>query len=573
MSGGVWSTFAVVAGSLLLLAAPLGSYIARVYGEGTAPGDRVFEPVERRIYRLVGVDPAREQRWTTYASSVIVLGLVSWTALYALTRLQGVLPFNPTEVDGMPPDLAFNTSMSFSSNTNWQNYRGEASLSHLTQAVGLTVQNFLSAAAGMAVLAAITRGLARRRAETLGNFWVDLTRTTLRILLPLSALVAIVLVSQGVVQNLSGFTVARTLEGASQLIPGGPAASQVAIKQLGSNGGGFFGANSSVPFENPTLLSNYVETVAILLIPFALTHTFGRMVGSRRHGWMLFSVAFTLWAASALGVMALETAGTSALDTAGVDQVASDTNAGGNLEGKELRFGSAASAMWAASTTATSNGSVNSLHTSFTPLAGGVLTLSILIGELTPGGVGVGLMGLLVMAIVSVFLAGLMVGRTPEFLGKRIEPAEMKVVTLYLLAVPFVVLVLTAVAVLLPSAVGASTNAPGPHGLTEILYGFASPANNNGSAFTGLAADTPFYNVTQGLAFVVGRWLLIVPALAVAGSLARKQVVPTGPGTFPIDGPLFAVLLVGVVLIVAGLTYFPVLALGPIVEHLRLGGL
>jgi K+-transporting ATPase ATPase A chain len=435
---------------------------------------------------------------------------------------------------------------------------------------GLTVQNFASAAAGMSVLAAFIRGLARTRRDTIGNFWVDLVRTTTRILLPLSAAVALVVVSQGVIQNLDGFTPVTTLEGGRQTLPGGPVASQVAIKQLGTNGGGFFGANSAVPYENPTPFANLVEVWAIGVIPFALTATFGRMVGSRRQGWVLFAVTFVLWAGSAVAAMGFETQGNPRLTALGVDQAASAQQAGGNMEGKEVRFGPAASALWAATTTGTANGSVNAMHDSFAPLGGGVATLNMLLGEVSPGGVGVGLMGLLVLAILAVFLAGLMVGRTPEYLGKKIEPGEMKVVTLYILAVPLAVLVLTAIAVLLPSAIAQAANAPGPHGLTEILYGFASPANNNGSAFAGLASNTPWFNTTQGIAFVFGRWLLIVPALAVAGSLARKQPVPASAGTFPTDGVTFAVLLVAVTLILVGLTYFPVLSLGPIVEHLSL---
>jgi potassium-transporting ATPase potassium-binding subunit len=554
----------------LVLSPWLGGYIARVLDAGSAPGDRLLLPVEHAIYRFVGVDPRREQRWTTYARSLIAFGLVSWLALYALQRLQAVLPLNPTGAGAVAPDLAFNTSLSFVSNTNWQNYQGESSLSQLTQMVGLTVQNFTSAAAGIAVLAAIMRGFARRQTDTVGNFWVDLTRTTTRILLPASAALAVILVAQGVLQNLAGFTTATTLEGATQLIPGGPAASQIAIKQLGTNGGGFFGANASVPFENPTAVTNLLQTIAIGLIPFALPFTFGRMVHNRRHGWLLFAVMFALWAAAATGAMLLETNGNPELTALGADQVASETNVGGNLEGKEVRFGAAASGLWAASTTGTSSGSVNAMHTSFTPLGGGLAVVNILLGGVAPGGVGVGLMGLLVMSVVAVFIAGLMVGRTPEILGKKIGPAEMKLVTLYVLAVPAVVLLFTAVAVVTPGAVAASVNTPGPHGLTEILYGFASPANNNGSAFTGLSADTAFFNVLQGMAFVTGRWLLMVPALAVAGSLGRQRPAPRGAGTFPTDGPLFGVLLTVVVLIVTGLTYFPVLALGPLVEHLSL---
>jgi len=565
-----WLQFALVAGLFVVLTPLLGGYMARVYADERAPGERVFAPVERAIYRLCGIDPTREQRWTTYGLSFIAFSLFSWVVLYGLQRLQGLLPLNPTGMPAVPPDLSFNTAMSFVSNTNWQNYAGEATLSHLTQMAGLTVQNFASAAAGMSVLAAFIRGLARTRRDTIGNFWVDLVRTTTRILLPLSAAVALVVVSQGVIQNLDGFTPVTTLEGGRQTLPGGPVASQVAIKQLGTNGGGFFGANSAVPYENPTPFANLVEVWAIGVIPFALTATFGRMVGSRRQGWVLFAVTFVLWAGSAVAAMGFETQGNPRLTALGVDQAASAQQAGGNMEGKEVRFGPAASALWAATTTGTANGSVNAMHDSFAPLGGGVATLNMLLGEVSPGGVGVGLMGLLVLAILAVFLAGLMVGRTPEYLGKKIEPGEMKVVTLYILAVPLAVLVLTAIAVLLPSAIAQAANAPGPHGLTEILYGFASPANNNGSAFAGLASNTPWFNTTQGIAFVFGRWLLIVPALAVAGSLARKQPVPASAGTFPTDGVTFAVLLVAVTLILVGLTYFPVLSLGPIVEHLSL---
>lgn len=579
MSLANWLQFGVLAVLFIVLTPPLGTYMARVYGDdgrgdgrqgpAPAPGDRLLLPVERLVYRLTGVDERQEQRWPAYAMSLIALGLVSFLLLYALQRLQAVLPFNPTGAGAVAPDLAGNTSMSFTSNTNWQNYSGESSLSHLTQMVGLTVQNFVSAAAGMATLAAMIRGIARRRFDTIGNFWVDLVRTTTRILLPLSIVVAIVLVSQGVIQNFAGFTEVQTLQGASQLVPGGPAASQVAIKQLGTNGGGFFGANSSVPFENPTPLSNMVSTWAIAAIPFALTATFGAMVGNRRQGWILFGVMFGLWAASAVGVMHAEVQGNPAFEAVAIDQAPAEGNVGGNMEGKEVRFGTGASGLWAATTTGTSNGSVNSMHGSYTAFGGGITIVNMLLGEVSPGGVGVGLMGLLMLAILAVFLAGLMVGRTPEFLGKKIGPGEMKVVTLYVLTVPAVVLVLTAVAVLLPSAVEAATNAPGPRGLAEILYGFASPGNNNGSAFVGLSSNTPWFNTTQTIAFVFGRWLLMVPALAVAGALARMQPVPTTSGTFPTDTMTFAVLLLGVVVVLVGLTYFPALSLGPIVEHLQ----
>jgi K+-transporting ATPase ATPase A chain len=565
-----WVLFLLVAGLFVALTPVLGGYMAKVYGNERAPGDRILLPVERLIYRLCGVDATREQRWTVYASSFVAFSLFSWLVLYALQRLQAMLPLNPTGVRAVPADLAFNTAMSFTSNTNWQNYSGEATMSHLTQMAGLTVQNFGSAAAGMAVLAAVIRGLARSRTGTVGNFWVDLVRTTTRILLPLSFGIALVLVSQGVIQNLDGFTQATTLEGGTQTLPGGPVASQVAIKQLGTNGGGFFGANSAVPYENSTPLANVIELWAIAAVPFALCATFGRMVGNRRQGWVLFVVMFVLWAGSAVGTMALEAQGNPRLAALGADQEATAQQAGGNMEGKEVRFGSSASGLWAATTTATSNGSVNAMHDSYTPLGGGLATLNMLLGEVSPGGVGVGLMGLLILAILAVFIAGLMVGRTPEYLGKKIEPGEMKVVTLYILAVPFVVLALTAISVLLPPAIAQASNAPGPHGLTEMLYGFASPANNNGSAFVGLASNTPWFNTTQGIAYVFGRWLLIIPALAVAGSLARKQPIPSSAGTFPTDGVTFGVLLLGVTLILVGLTYFPVLSLGPIVEHLSL---
>jgi potassium-transporting ATPase potassium-binding subunit len=428
----------------------------------------------------------------------------------------------------------------------------------------------VSAAAGMAVLAALARGVARRRADTIGNFWVDLVRTTIRILLPICVVAALLLVSQGVLQNLQGPTEIATVEGASQLVPGGPVASQVAIKQLGTNGGGFFGANSSVPFENATPLGNLLELWLIAAIPFALAFTFGRMVGDRRHGWVLFAVMFVLWVGSAAATMHLETAGNPRLAELGVDQAVTAASPGGNLEGKEVRFGPAASGLWGATTTGTSNGSVNSMHDSYTPLAGGVLLGSMLLGEVTPGGVGVGLAGLVVLAVLSVFVAGLMVGRTPEYLGKKIGPGEMKVVTFYVLAVPAAVLVLTALSVLRGDAVAVASNAPGPHGLSEILYGIASPANNNGSAFVGLASDTTWFNTVQGVAFVVGRWLLMIPVLALAGSLARKQPAPPSLATFPTDGGTFGVLLLAVTLILVGLVYFPLLSLGPLAEHLAL---
>jgi K+-transporting ATPase ATPase A chain len=516
------------------------------------------------------VNPESEQRWTVYAFSVLAFSAVSFLFLYLLQRLQGVLPFNPTDMPAVPDNVAFNTAISFMTNTNWQSYAGEATMSHLTQMIGLSVQNFVSAAAGMAVMAALIRGLARRRATTLGNFWVDLTRTTTRILLPLSFVVAIILVSQGVVQNLSGFTSVKTLEGIAQAIPGGPAASQIAIKQLGTNGGGFFDMNSSHPLENATAISNFVEAWSIVIIPLALALTFGRMVGDRRQGRAVFAIMGLILVAMTLGAMYAEGNGNPRLDAMGVDQsISADAAGGGYLEGKETRFGTGASGMWAAFTTGTSNGSVNSMHDSMTPLGGGIALTHMMLGEVSPGGVGVGLNGLLIMVILSVFIAGLMVGRTPEYLGKKIQAPEMKLVVLYLLAMPAAVLTFTGISVVLDTALGGRAN-PGAHGLSEILYAFTSAANNNGSAFAGITANTDWYTTTQGLAMLIGRFLLIIPVLAIAGSMARKQVVPTSAGTLPTHTPLFGALVVGVVVVVAGLTFLPVLALGPILEQLSL---
>lgn len=570
MSGAAWFQFAALIAALLATAPFLGRYMAKVYGDGEkAPGDRFFQPVERAVYRLCRVDPDSEQRWTSYALSLLAFSAVSFLAVYGLQRLQSVLPLNPVGLPAVEPRVAFNVAVSFATNTNWQAYGGESTMSHLTQMLGLTVQNFVSAAAGMAVMAAFLRGLARRRAATLGNFWVDLTCGTLRILLPLSTLVALVLAGCGVIQNLKGHTVVTTLEGAAQTIPGGPAASQVAIKQLGTNGGGFFDMNSAHPFENATALSNFVENWAILVIPFALAFTFGAMVRDRRQGRAVFGIMLTVWAVMSIGTMALEAGGSPRLDALGVDQSAAADHSGGYLEGKEVRFGPAASGLWAASTTGTSNGSVNAMHDSFTPAGGGLAMVHMMFGEVSPGGVGVGLNGLLVMAVLAVFIAGLMVGRTPEYLGKKIQAAEMKLVMLYVLAMPTVLLGFAAASVLLPSAL-ASLDDTGPHGLSEILYGYASTANNNGSAFAGLDSSTGWYTTTMGLAMLVGRFFLIIPVLAIAGSMAAKRPAPATAGTLPTHTPLFAGLVVGVMVIVAGLTFLPALALGPIVEQLSL---
>ena len=565
-----WVQFAVLIALLAITAPPLGIYIARVYGEtGTAPGDRFFKPVERTLYRLCRVDPASEQRWTTYAFAVIAFSAVSFLLLYGLLRLQAVLPFNPTDMPAVTDHVAFNAAVSFMTNTNWQSYGGETTLSHLTQMTGLTVQNFVSAAVGMCVMAALIRGLARRWAQTLGNFWVDLTRTVLRILLPLSFVVALLLISQGVIQNLSGFTAAQTLEGATQYIPGGPAASQVAIKQLGTNGGGFFNVNSAHPLENYTPLGNLIENWAILVVPFALAFTFGRMVGDRRQGFAVAAIMAIICFGMSVAAMSFEGNGNPRLDALGVSQTATADQSGGNLEGKEVRFGTAASGLWAASTTGTSNGSVNSMHDSYTPLGGMIPMSHMMLGEVSPGGVGVGLNGLLIMAILSVFIAGLMVGRTPEYLGKKIQATEMKLVTLYILAMPATLLAFAAASVLIPSALD-SLNNTGPHGLSEILYAFASGSNNNGSAFAGLTASTWWYDVTIGLAMLIGRFFLIIPVLAIAGSMARKGTTPVTTASFPTHKPLFVGLVIGIVLIVGGLTFFPALVLGPVVEQLSI---
>lgn len=570
MSAASWLQLVVLVALLLVTAPPLGSYIAKVYGDDEkAPGDRVFLPIERLIYRICRVSPHSEQRWTVYAFSLLGFSAVSFLFVYGTQRVQDKLPFNPTDMPAVIDHLAFNTAVSFTTNTNWQSYSGEATMSHLTQMTALSVQNFVSAAAGMAVMAALIRGLARRSAKTIGNFWVDLTRTTVRILLPLSFLVALVFVSQGVIQNLHGFTPVRTLEGLNQLIPGGPVASQIAIKQLGTNGGGFFNVNSAHPFENSTTINNLVENWAILIIPFALAFTFGLMVRDKRQGRAVFVIMGVVWLAMSVAAMTFESDGNPRLNDLGVTQSQTSDQAGGNMEGKEVRFGPGASGLWAASTTGTSNGSVNSMHDSFTPLGGMIPLSHMMLGELSPGGVGVGLNGLLIMVILAVFIAGLMVGRTPEYLGKKIQATEMKLVVLYVLAMPTVLLGFAAASVLKDSAVASQAN-PGAHGLSEILYAFASTANNNGSAFAGLTASTGWYDTTLGIAMLVGRFFLIIPVLALAGSMARKQPLPPSSGTFPTHTPLFGGLVVGVVAIVAGLTFFPALALGPIVEQLSL---
>jgi K+-transporting ATPase ATPase A chain len=534
--------------------------------------------------------------WKTYAVGMLLFNAAGMFVLYALQRLQGLLPLNPAGLPMVGPDLAFNTAASFASNTNWQSYGGEITLSYLTQMLGLTVQNFASAATGMAILVALIRGLVRRNAQTIGNFWVDLTRSTLYILLPLSLVWSLILVSQGVVQTFSEYTAAWLIQPVTydkpvvnadgqpvqdeqgkpktdtakttvQVLAVGPAASQIAIKQLGTNGGGFFNVNSAHPFENPTPLANFLEMLALLMIPAALCYTFGAMVGDTRQGWTLLAVMTMILVAFLSLALWAEQRGNPLIDLLGVDQAAGSSQAGGNMEGKETRFGIVNSVLWASATTAASNGSVNSMHDSYTPLGGLVPLLLMQFGEVVFGGVGSGLYGMIVFAIIAVFIAGLMVGRTPEYLGKKIEPYEMKMASLLILIMPIIVLGLTAVAVLTEAGTSSRLN-PGAHGFSEILYAYTSQGNNNGSAFAGLNANTPFYNITGGFAMLISRFWLAVPTLALAGSLARKKGIPVGPGTLPTHTPLFAALLIGVIIMVGALTFLPALALGPIVEHL-----
>jgi K+-transporting ATPase ATPase A chain len=559
---------------LLVTVPPLGRYMADVYGnrkDGTAPGDRIFNPIERFIYRVCGIDDKREQRWNVYALSLVAFSLVSLLLLYGLQRLQGSLPFNPTDRPGVTPWGAWNVAISFVTNTNWQWYSGEVTMSHLTQMIGLTVQNFVSAAAGMAIVIGLIRGIVRTRTRNIGNFWVDLTRTVVRILLPMALVFTVVLLSQGVVQNFHGNTAATTIDQSTQIttqaIPGGPFASQEAIKQLGTNGGGPYNTNSAHPFENPTGFTDMMELFTILLIPFALIVTFGKMVGDKRQSRLLIAVVAGVLVMFVGFTMFAETNGNPKLTALSVDQSTSTYQSGGNMEGKEVRIGSSACGIWAASTTGTSNGSVNCMHDSFTPLGGAAPMAHMMLGEISPGGVGVGLMGILHFALLAVFIAGLMVGRTPEYLGKKIQAPEMKLVTLYILAMPIALLVFAAASVVLKSA---ATYQAGPHGLSEVLYNFASASNNNGSAFAYQGTGTQWYTVTQGIAMLIGRFFLIIPALAVGGSLAAKPKVPSTSGTLPTHTPLFGVLLAGVIAIVAGLTFFPALALGPILEHLSL---
>ena len=558
-----WTQIVLYVALIVALARPVGGFITRV-----VCGERTFlspalAPVERLLYRAAGIDARVEQHWLTYALAMLLFNSAGLVLLYGLMRLQADLPLNPQDMAAVPPDLALNTATSFVTNTNWQNYAGEATMSYLTQMAGLTVQNFLSAATGIALAIALIRGFARRSAATIGNFWVDVTRITLYVLLPLSFAIALVLVWQGMPQNLNAYVQATTLEGVQQTIAQGPVASQVAIKMLGTNGGGFFNANAAHPYENPTALSNLIQMLAIFGLGGALTNVFGRMVGNEKQGWAILGAMMILFAAGVAVTYWAEAQTSPVLAALGVDPSA------GNMEGKEVRFGIALSALFATITTAASCGAVNAMHASFMPLGGMIPLINMQLGEVIVGGVGAGLYGMLLFALLTVFIAGLMVGRTPEYLGKKIEAREVKMAVLAILCLPLMMLVLTAVAVVLPAGTGSILNA-GPHGFSEVLYAFTSAAANNGSAFAGLSGNTPFYNITLALAMFVGRFFVIIPMLAIAGALAAKTTLHASQGTFPTDGPLFVGLLTGVVLIVGGVTFFPALALGPVVEHLSM---
>jgi potassium-transporting ATPase potassium-binding subunit len=578
---------AVYFAALLAVTKPLGVYMARLFA-----GERTFlhpilRPVERLIYRICRIDETEEQGWTAYTAAVLVWSLAGMLLLYAIERLQGVLPWNPQHLPGVAPALAWNTAVSFATNTNWQAYSGESTMSYLTQMAGLAFHNFVSAAAGIAVAIAVLRGIARKEAKTIGNFWVDLTRATLYLLLPLSLVLALVLVWQGVPQNLSPYTTAHLMEPqkvettgadgkktvstvADQTIAQGPVASQEAIKELGTNGGGFMNANSAHPYENPTPLTNFLEMLAIFALGAGLTYTLGRMTGNQRHGWAVFAAMAVLWLAGVLAIYAAEARGNPVLAHLGVASAPTTAagleQPGGNMEGKEVRFGIFNSALFATVTTDASCGAVNGVHDSFTPLGGLVPLLNIMLGEIIFGGVGSGLYGMIVMIVLTVFIAGLMVGRTPEYLGKKIESRDVRMAMLYVLVFALAILVLSAWATVAPYGTSSLANA-GPHGLSEIVYAYVSGTGNNGSAFAGLSANTRWYDVTLGIAMLVGRFLMLIPALAIAGSLAAKKAAPPSAGTFPVHTPLFVTLLLGVILIVGALTFFPMLSLGPVAEH------
>ncbi len=580
-----WLQILLFFGILLVTTKPLGVYMARVLERERTLADRLFNPIERLLYRITGIDDSHEMRWTEYAAAMLLFSVTTMLLTYVLQRIQGILPWNPQHLGKVAPDLAFNTAASFTSNTNWQAYIPESTMSYLTQMLGLATHNFWSAAVGIAIAVALIRGIARKESTTIGNFWVDLTRAITRILLPFCVVFGLILVSQGVVQNLKPYDTVKVLEPqkiittgsngkqttqivADQTIAQGPTASQEVIKMLGTNGGGFFNANSAHPFENPTPLSNLIEMLLIFCIPAALTATLGKMTGTPRHGWAVFAAMSVLFFAGVLISYSSESQSNPLLH--GVNQQITLTQPGGNMEGKEVRFGIANSALFATATTDASCGAVNSMHDSFMPLGGLVPLINIMLGEVVFGGVGAGIYGMLIMVVLTVFIAGLMVGRTPEYLGKKIEAYDVKMAMLYVLIFPLSILVFTAIAALSPNYGLSSLNNAGPHGLTEMLYAFTSATGNNGSAFAGLNANTHFYNLALGFAMLIGRFLMIVPMLAIAGNLATKKLVPPSSGTFPVTTPLFTTLLIGVILIVGALTFFPVLSLGPVLEHLLL---
>nr|WP_196108165.1 MULTISPECIES: potassium-transporting ATPase subunit KdpA [unclassified Ochrobactrum] len=553
-----WIQILVFCGIIILLVKPLGGYMTRVFNGERTFLSPILAPAERGLYRLAGTSEREEQHWTTYTGSLLLFNLAGFLLLYVLQRVQGSLPFNPMGMSNVPADLAFNTTASFVTNTNWQNYGGESTLSYLTQMAGLTVQNFVSAATGVAIAIALIRAFSRKSMKTLGNFWVDLTRCTLYILLPLCVLLTLAFVSLGVPQTIGAYAESTTLEGARQVIALGPVASQLAIKMLGTNGGGFFNANSAHPFENPDAISNLIQMVAIFAIGASLTNVFGRMVGNERQGWAIFAAMGILFVAGVAVCYWAEAAGNPLIHALGID--------GGNMEGKETRFGIAMSALFAVVTTAASCGAVIAMHDSMMALGGMIPMINMMLGEIIIGGVGAGFYGIVLFVVVAIFVAGLMVGRTPEYLGKKIEAKEVKMAMLAVLCLPLSILGFTAIASVLPTGLASIAN-PGSHGFSEILYAYTSGTANNGSAFGGLSGNTPWYNITIGLAMLMGRFLVIIPALAIAGSLVAKKAAPQSAGTFPTTGPLFVGLLIGVILVVGGLIFFPALALGPVAEH------
>ena len=560
-----WLQFVIFIAALVLITKPLGIYLVKVLDvKGKTFLDKFIKPLERLTYKLFGLNPEEEQTWKWYAFSMLIFSFIGFLFTYIILRLQEYLPLNPQKFSGLSPHLAFNTAVSFITNTNWQSYGGESTMSYFSQMVGLTIHNFLSAATGIALAAAVVRGVARHSAKTIGNFWTDITRITYYLLLPICLVFAVVLISQGMIQNFKPFTTATLVEQTSdvstQTIPQGPMASQVAIKMLGTNGGGFLNANAAHPFENPTPLSNFLQMLSILAIPSALTYYFGRMVKNQKHGWAIWMVMFIVFIVGVLTAWHFEQVGNPIHQQLGISQ------SGGNMEGKEVRFGIFNSSLFAAVTTFTSCGAVNAMHDSFTPLGGLVPLVNMQLGEVIFGGVGSGLYGMLVFVVLAVFIAGLMIGRTPEYLGKKIEAYDVKVSALFILIAAFSILGFSAWASVSDWGVAGLNNA-GPHGFSEMLYAFSSGTGNNGSAFAGLTTNTPWYNTLLGFAMLFGRFFMIIPVVALAGSLAKKKIAPAGPGTFPVSGPTFVLLVIGTIVLVGALTFLPALALGPIVEH------